>query len=72
MAELGLKPRSPNSWACVPAPGLARQNRPPGRVREEEGELNMARLSWVGTASPAITRRSSRKVPLRPERWNQP
>ena len=35
MAELGLKPRSPNSWACVPAPELARQNRHSGRVRQE-------------------------------------
>lgn len=44
MAELGLKPGSPNSWACVPAPELARQNRHSGRVRQE-GELHLATLS---------------------------
>lgn len=58
MAEMGLKPMSPNSWACVPVPELARQNRGSETVRGEEDELNTARLSWVGTASPAITRRS--------------
>lgn len=57
MAELGLKPRSPKSWAYVPAPELARQNRHSGRVRQE-GELHPATLSWVGTTSPAITKRS--------------
>lgn len=44
MAELGLKPGSPNSWACVPTPELARQNRHSGRVRQE-GELHLATLS---------------------------
>lgn len=58
MAELGLKPRSPDSWACVPVPELARQTRGSERMSGEEGELNAAGLSGADTASPAITRRS--------------